>query len=66
MTKKIDLKEKGNIQSSFEYVMKFDLPKTAKILDIGCNHGSLIKKLYEKLFKRLFHFSTETIEEDYV
>ena len=53
MTKKIDLKEKGNIQSSFEYIMKFDLPKTAKILDIGCNHGSLIKKLYDVGYKNV-------------
>jgi len=45
-------KEHGNIDSSLEYFLKFDLPKNARILDIGCNYGSFIKKV-TKMFMGL-------------
>ncbi len=37
--------ELGNIQSSLDYFAKFNIPKDARILDVGCNHGSLIFNL---------------------
>lgn len=36
------MKELGNIQSSLGYFKKFNIQKDARILDIGCNYGSLI------------------------
>jgi len=41
----VNKQELGNIQSSFDYFMKFNIPKNAKILDVGCNYGSLIYNL---------------------
>jgi 2-polyprenyl-3-methyl-5-hydroxy-6-metoxy-1,4-benzoquinol methylase len=38
--------EMGNIQSSLDYFLKFNIPKDAKILDVGCNFGSLIHNFY--------------------
>ena len=48
------MKEHGNIQSSLEYFLKFKLPKKAKILDVGCNHGSLIYKIQKAGYKNVF------------
>ena len=45
---KILQNEHGNIASSFNYFMKFNLPKKSEILDIGCNYGSLIYNLTNK------------------
>ena len=39
--------ELGNNESSFEYFLRAALPKSARILDIGCNYGSLVRKLHE-------------------
>lgn len=46
--------EIGNIQSSLDYFLKFNIPKDAKILDIGCNYGSLIFNLYSLGYKNVF------------
>lgn len=48
------LKEHGNIQSSLDYFLKFNIPKNAKILDIGCNYGTLIYNLYKLGYKNVF------------
>jgi 2-polyprenyl-3-methyl-5-hydroxy-6-metoxy-1,4-benzoquinol methylase len=45
--------EMGNIQSSLDYFLKFNLPKEARILDIGCNYGSLIFNLYNLGYKNV-------------
>lgn len=45
--------ELGNIQSSLDYFLKFNIPKNAKILDIGCNYGSLINNLYNLGYKNI-------------
>ncbi|MFA4960232.1 MAG: class I SAM-dependent methyltransferase [Candidatus Pacearchaeota archaeon] len=49
----IQKKELGNIGSSLNYFLKFNIPKTAKILDIGCNYGSLIYNLYKLGYKNV-------------
>ena len=46
-------KELGNIGSSLDYFMKFNIQKSAKILDIGCNYGSLIYNLYKKGYRNV-------------
>lgn len=43
----IEIKERGNIDSSIQYIFKYKIPKNARILDIGCNYGSLLNKLHE-------------------
>ena len=43
----IILKEHGNIDSSIDYFIKLNIPKNAKILDVGCRFGSLLHRLYE-------------------
>ena len=54
--KKITLQkqELGNVQSSLDYFLKFNIPKNAKILDLGCNYGSLIHNLYLKGYKNIY------------
>lgn len=46
--------EMGNIQSSLDYFLKFNIPKDARILDIGCNFGSLVFNLYKLGYKNIF------------
>jgi len=46
--------EMGNIQSSLDYFLKFNLPKDANILDIGCNYGSLNYNLYKLGYRNIF------------
>ncbi len=46
--------ELGNIQSSLDYFLKFNIPKDAKILDVGCNYGSLIFNLHSLGYKNIF------------
>ena len=46
-------KELGNIQSSLDYFLMSNIPKDAKILDIGCNYGSLIYNLYKLGYKNI-------------
>ncbi len=41
----IQSNEHGNIASSFEYVQGFNFPKNFRILDVGCQYGSLIFNL---------------------
>ena len=43
----ITLKEHGNIDSSIDYFIKLNIPKNAKILDVGCRFGSLLHRLFE-------------------
>lgn len=45
--------ESGNIVSSVNYVMLRDFPKKSRILDIGCNYGSLIYNLYRQGYKNV-------------
>ncbi len=37
--------EQGNLATSLEYISKFNISKTARILDLGCGYGSLIYNL---------------------
>lgn len=37
--------ERGNIDSSKEYFLKYHIPKDAHILDIGCRYGTLLSHL---------------------
>jgi len=45
--------ELGNVQSSLNYFLKFNLPKEVKILDVGCNYGSLIYNLHKLGYKNV-------------
>jgi 2-polyprenyl-3-methyl-5-hydroxy-6-metoxy-1,4-benzoquinol methylase len=58
-------KEHGNIDSSLEYFLRLNIPKNAKILDIGCNYGSLIYNLYKKGYKNVYgiDINKKTIKE---
>jgi len=55
----IQKNEIGNIQSSLDYFLKFNIPKDAKILDIGCNYGSLIYNLYCLGYENIFGIDIE-------
>ena len=46
--------ELGNIQASLEYFLKLNIPKDVKILDVGCNYGSLIYNLYALGYHNVF------------
>lgn len=61
----IQEKEHGNIKASLEYFLKFNIQKDAKILDIGCNYGSLIYNLYKKGYKNVYgiDINNKTIKE---
>jgi len=43
--------EHGNIESSLNYFLKFNIPKNARILDVGCGYGSLIYNIYKRGYK---------------
>ncbi|MFA5333559.1 MAG: class I SAM-dependent methyltransferase [Candidatus Nanoarchaeia archaeon] len=49
-----NLQEYGNIESSLDYFLKFNIPKKAKILDIGCSYGTLINNLYKLGYKNVY------------
>jgi len=44
--------EHGNISSSLDYFLKFDIPKNAKILDVGCG-WSLAYNIFLKGYKNI-------------
>ncbi len=46
--------ELGNIQASLDYFLKFNIPQNAKILDLGCNYGSLIFNLYSIGYQNVY------------
>lgn len=46
--------EYGNIESSIKYFLKFNIPKNAKILDVGCNYGTLIFNLYKNGYQSVY------------
>jgi len=46
--------ELGNIQSSLDYFLTFNISKNVKILDVGCNYGSLVYNLYKLGYKNVF------------
>jgi 2-polyprenyl-3-methyl-5-hydroxy-6-metoxy-1,4-benzoquinol methylase len=54
MIKILKSKEHGNILSSLNYFLKFNIPKSKKILDLGCNYGSLIFNLYKRGYKNVY------------
>jgi len=54
MNKISQLNEHGNIASSFDYFKNFNIPKNSRILDIGCNYGSLIYNLYQKGYRNIY------------
>lgn len=47
-------REYGNIESSLQYFLKFNIPGDAKILDIGCSFGSLIYNLYRLGYRNIY------------
>ncbi len=47
-------REYGNIESSFKFFKISKFSKDSKILDIGCNLGSLINLIYEDGYKRVY------------
>jgi 2-polyprenyl-3-methyl-5-hydroxy-6-metoxy-1,4-benzoquinol methylase len=49
----IQKEESGNIQSSLDYFLKQGFAKDVKILDVGCNYGSLIYNLYNLGYKNV-------------
>jgi len=59
------MNEHGNIKSSFDYFNKYNLSKDSKILDIGCNFGSLIFLLHESGYKNIqgIDINLNSIEE---
>ncbi len=46
--------EWGNIDSSLEYVMRENLPRSASILDVGCSYGSLIRNMVHREYGLVF------------
>jgi len=46
--------EYGNIESSFAYFQRFNIPKTSIILDIGTNIGSFPNKLFENGYNNIY------------
>jgi glycosyltransferase involved in cell wall biosynthesis len=46
--------EIGNIASALDYVKSFSFPADSKILDVGCNYGSLVFNLYNLGYKNVF------------
>lgn len=54
MQAELELKERGNVQSSLDYFLTFDIPKSARILDVGCNYGSLIFYLHQLGYHQVF------------
>ena len=46
--------EHGNIKASLEYFMKLNIPKNYRLLDIGCNYGSLIYNLYKSGYRNVW------------
>jgi 2-polyprenyl-3-methyl-5-hydroxy-6-metoxy-1,4-benzoquinol methylase len=50
----IQKNELGNIKSSLDYFLKFNTPKNARILDVGCNYGSLIYNMYRLGYKNIY------------
>lgn len=57
--------ERGNIESSYDYILKFNFPKDYRILDIGCNYGSLIANLSKKGYRNVYglDIDKESIEK---
>lgn len=51
--------EHGNIQSSFDYFLRFKLEKNARILDVGCGFGTLISNLYEEGYTDVLGIDTD-------
>jgi ubiquinone/menaquinone biosynthesis C-methylase UbiE len=47
-------REHGNIESSLNYVLKQQIPKNARILDIGCRYGSLIYNLHRHGYSQVY------------
>lgn len=52
--KKGTIREFGNIEGNCKYLKKFNLSQKNAILDIGCNTGSLINKLYQNGYQNVF------------
>lgn len=46
--------ERGNLASSLDFVLRQELPPKSKILDIGCNQGSLVFNLKQKGYENVF------------
>jgi 2-polyprenyl-3-methyl-5-hydroxy-6-metoxy-1,4-benzoquinol methylase len=46
--------EHGNVESSFDYFMKLNIPKTARILDVGCSYGSFIYNLHKSGYQNVY------------
>ena len=46
--------EFGNIEASLQYFLSINLPKNFKILDVGCNFGSLIYNLFQNDYKQIY------------
>jgi len=59
------LREHGNIKSSLKYVENHCTDKKVRILDIGCNLGSLINLLYENGYSEVYGLDirSEAIKE---
>lgn len=48
--------EHGNIEASLSYVLKQQIPKSSRILDIGCRYGSLIYNLHRQGYGHVYGF----------
>jgi len=51
---KLQSREWGNIETSFNYFKKFGFPKAYKVLDVGCSYGSLINHMYQSGYKNVY------------
>lgn len=50
--------ERGNTLASFDYSLSKSISKTDKILDIGCNFGTLLNKFDKAGYENLFGIDT--------
>lgn len=46
--------EHGNIDTSFNYFLKFKIDKDAQILDLGCGYGSLVYNIFCKGYNNIY------------
>lgn len=56
----VGLRELGNVQASLDYVLKHNPSETDRILDVGCNYGSLLNRLHERGYVDVYGVDVST------
>ena len=50
--------EHGNIDTSLNYFLSFNIDKDAKILDLGCGYGSLVYNIFHRGYSNIYGIDT--------